>query len=181
MFRRGLRLLVSGVETDVLFGAFSPGDVPGYDGTQVAGRYDATGFNTATQVSAVTTLADVTNHTFALVRTGIYYFRFTGAYRTDATTTGLRFSANFSGTATNFSGALSVETGAAGGAEQYFTGAINTAIGSATGPGAVDQKFVYWGRIGISTPGTFAFRIASEIAVANGVTLALGAISEVWQ
>lgn len=182
MFERGLRFTIGGVEVDVPAGILAPGDVLAYNGTQIAGTFRGTGFNTATQVAAVTALANVTSHTFSLTRTGLYYFRFIGAYQTNATITGLVFGANLSTTPTSYTLNLSVETGATGNAEQYFsTNTPNAGIGATSGPGAVNQRFVCWGRVGISAPSTFAFRIASEVAVANGVTLALGAVSEVWQ
>ena len=167
---------------DTLFtGTYAAGDLPEWSGTQWDPKFYADGFNTATQVLAVTALADVTNHTFALPRAGTYHFRFRGAYRSNAATTGLRFSAQYSGTSSSYNGALSVITGVAGAQEYFAQTTLNTAMGSGTGPGAADVVFEFWGRIVATSSGTFAFRIASEVAVASGITLAIGALSEITQ
>lgn len=162
-------------------GAFAAGDVPQWNGTLWAPKFRGYGFNAAAQVLAVTALADMAGHTFTLPRAGTYQFKLRGAYQSNATTTGLRISANYSGTTTTYNGAMEVTTGAAGAVEYFAQTALNTAMGSGTGPGAVNVGFEFWGRITVSTGGTFAFQIASEVAVAAGITLAIGADSELYQ
>jgi len=174
------RLNPGGADT-MFTGTYAAGDVAEWSGAQWDPKFSGVGFNTATQVAAVIALADVTGHTFALPRAGTYAFKFRGAYRSNATTTGLRFSANYSGTTTTYNGGMEVTTGAAGAVGYFAQTTLNTAMGSGTGPGAVDVGFEFWGRIVVSTSGTFAFRIASEVAVASGITLAIGALSEISQ
>lgn len=181
MQRAGLRATVGGVAVDVPTGTWVTGQNLRFNGTAIDTGFSSRGFNAAAQVLAVTALADVTGHTFALPGAGTFDFRFRGAYRSDATTTGLRFSAQYSGTTTTYNGALSVVTGVAGAQEYFAQTALNTAMGSGTGPGAADAAFEFWGRIVVSTSGNFAFRIASEVAVASGITLAIGALSEIMQ
>jgi hypothetical protein len=160
-------------------GTFVANDLALFDGTNLIPKFRGFGFNTATQVCAVTALADMTGHTFTLTRSATYYFRCAGAYRTNATTTGLRLSAQYSGTSSAYNGAMWVNTSATGAAAAYFAQtALNTAMGSGSGPGAVDAEFWFQGRIVTTSGGTFAIRIASEVAVASGVTLAIGALTE---
>jgi hypothetical protein len=192
MQRGAVRATVGGVAVDIPLGTFaSPGylrynPIGGVGSTPVidssASGIHVTGWNTATQVSAVTTLADIAGHAAFALGVGTYYFRLKGAYQSNAITTGLKVSASFSGTATAYDCALAVVTSATGAVIEFFAQTtLNTAFGSGNGPGAVNQPFDMWGRIVVTVAGTFAFRIASEVAVAAGITLAVGAQSTVWQ
>jgi hypothetical protein len=168
--------------TSLAVGAILDGEELVRVGATVVGKQRAKALNSAAQVSAVTALADVAGHTYALKSGFQYFFRIIGAYQTNITTTAIRFSANYSGSSSSYNGGLVEVTGATGNAGGYLAQTtLNTAMGPAAGPGAINEGFEFWGQITTTSAGTFAFRMASSAAVASGLTLAAGMLSEIWQ
>jgi hypothetical protein len=172
---RGLRETAG--PTLLTLGAIADGDCIRRVGSTAVGRFLRTLYKTADQVSAVTALADLTDLTVALPRAGTYHYTFSGDYRTNATTTALRLAINYSGTTSSQHLTLTVMTGVAGASVVSKTTALNTGIGTTSGPGAADARFEAYGRIVATSAGTFAFRFASEVAIANGCRVNIGAVA----
>jgi hypothetical protein len=142
---------------------------------------------TANAVSAVTTMADInaTDFNVPILASKSYMIRAVLFYRTNATTTGARFALNgpASPTLVIFGGAVTITPAAAGsaitaeGTGTTYDGAVTT---HGTGPAAVTAIAFLEGAVfnGL-TAGNLRLRFASEVAIANGLTVLAGSYFEV--
>jgi hypothetical protein len=145
---------------------------------------------TANAVSAVTSMADVngTDLTVAIAASTAYYFRFSGTYITNATTTAIRLSVNGPASPTflgmwDLNVSLGHVTTVTFNAMGLTGTSYDTAVVAGTaGPGAVVSPFFLEGIIeNGANAGNLRPRFASEVAVASGLTIHRGATFMVFQ
>jgi hypothetical protein len=136
-------------------------------------------------VNATTSFADITGLTVAVENAKHYNFLAHLYHQTNATTTGAQFAVN-GPTMTGMIGASVAEITTSVTAAAYASSAAVTARDTAfvvetTGPGAVNMLAIISGWINPSAAGTFAMRLASEVAVASGLTVKAGSWCRIWE
>lgn len=130
-------------------------------------------------VNATTSFADVTGLTCALQSGKKYAFEAHLYYQTNASTTAGQFGVNIGAAPTALILGL-INMSAPGVTSPTFNGGVATArdasaAGASTaGPGATNTMAILSGEITPSADGTFAVRLASEVAVASGLTVKAG-------
>lgn len=136
-------------------------------------------------VNATTSFADITGLTCPMISGRKYAFEAFLFHQTNATTTAAYFGVNIGAAPTSLivAGANQITssvTAAGYGAVAAVT-ARDTAILTAgtTGPGANTFMANIFGSIQPSADGTFAMRLASEVAVASGLTVKAGSFLRV--
>jgi len=140
---------------------------------------------TSTYVNATTSFSDVTGLTCPVTSGKHYVMQATLMHFANATTSGPRFA--FGGVAMTSMriGAIIMESG--GVAAAVMNGnvgdvtAVDTAVAATTDSSTTLVTSIVTGWFNPSASGTFAFRACSEIAVAAGITIAVGSWMEVME
>lgn len=138
---------------------------------------------TAAVVNATTAFADITGLTVAVENGKTYNFEAMLIHANDAATTGSRFAINgptltniFAGTIDTVTPSVTASAHSAG-----VVTAVDTAITAQTTGSTSNRLAIISGVFTAGANGTFAMRLASEVAVANGVTVRAGSWLHVWE
>lgn len=137
-------------------------------------------------VNATTSFADITGLTCPLLSGKNYNFEVFLIHQTNATTTGAQFGVNIGAapTALLLAGQSQITasvTAATFGSSAAVTARDTAFVVETTGPGAVNMNAYFSGYIKPSADGIFAVRCASEVAVANGLTVKAGSWCRIWE
>jgi hypothetical protein len=140
---------------------------------------------TTTYVNATTSFSDVTGLTCPVTAGKHYAFLANLFHFANATTSGPRFAIGGVAMTAMRIGAQIMESG--GVAAAVMNGnvgdvtAIDTAVAATTDSSTTLVTSMITGWFNPSASGTFAFRAASEVAVAAGLTIAVGSWMNVWE
>lgn len=146
-------------------------------------KYSTRRFVSADVVNATTSFADITGLTALLIANKKYSFTATLFYITNDVTTGARFS-HSAPAGSYVVGQITASTpGIAATNISVGIGTVNDTEYSAstTGPGSTRSVAMISGTLEPTLSGTFTLRLASEIAVANGLTVQRGSWLHLWE
>lgn len=149
-----------------------------------AAKLDAKLRVTADVTNATTSFADITGLTVALQSGKTYAFEAHLYSINNATTTGSQYGYNIGAapTVSLIANIQLITPSATAGAVAGGSATARDTAASATGTGAVSVKLdIVSGYIQPSADGTFAMRVASEVAVAAGVIVKAGSWLRIWQ
>lgn len=168
------KLRETGGPTDMTIAIVADLDVMQRSGTTLRGQtHRGASSGGSTAANSTTTLTDLVS--ISLTKAGTYVFRCDGHYTSALATTAPRFAFNYTGTFT--SGRLRVTVQTAASTWECFrtTSLNNSTLGSAGGITGADGHFTLFGRIVVSTAGSFVIRFCSEVA-GSAITVAEDAI-----
>jgi hypothetical protein len=153
--------------TDLALGNLFTDDLMSRSAGALIGRTVRSNGTTNSQNTTLATPTDVLGTDFVLPKAGTYFFLMVSAHNTAAATTALQLSYSYSGTVAAARIQMAIQVSATT-FETATTSVEATLIQAPSGSGyAVAGQsglVLVWGRVSVSSAGTFRLRFASEVA-----------------